>query len=89
MFWKVLLSTLLFSVVTAQAQQYPDRPVRVIVGFAAGSGPDIQARTIAQQLTASLGQSFFVENRLGANGTIAARVPEGVAGVACYDIIPR
>jgi tripartite-type tricarboxylate transporter receptor subunit TctC len=73
MFWKVLLSTLLFSVVTAQAQQYPDRPVRVIVGFAAGSGPDIQARTIAQQLTASLGQSFFVENRLGANGTIAAR----------------
>jgi tripartite-type tricarboxylate transporter receptor subunit TctC len=45
----------------------------VIVGYATGSGPDIQARTLAQQLGSSLGQSFFVENRLGANGTIAAR----------------
>jgi len=73
MLWKVLLSALVLASATAQAQQYPDRPVKVIVGFAAGSGPDIQARTLAQQLTQSLGQSFFVENRLGANGTIAAR----------------
>jgi tripartite-type tricarboxylate transporter receptor subunit TctC len=58
---------------TAQAQTYPQHSVKVVVGFAAGSGPDIQARTIAQQLTTSLGQSFYVENRLGANGTIAAR----------------
>jgi tripartite-type tricarboxylate transporter receptor subunit TctC len=58
---------------TAQAQTYPQHSVKVVVGFAAGSGPDIQARTIAQQLTTSLGQSFDVENRLGANGTIAAR----------------
>jgi tripartite-type tricarboxylate transporter receptor subunit TctC len=60
-------------VTPAQAQQYPDRPVRVIVGYAAGSGPDIQVRTVAQQLGADLGQSFIVENKLGANGTIAAR----------------
>src|SRR5436190_23409969 len=57
----------------ASAQQYPAGPVRILVGFAAGSGPDLQARTIAQQLATDLKQSFFVENRLGANGTIAAR----------------
>jgi tripartite-type tricarboxylate transporter receptor subunit TctC len=83
-----MLSALLASVVTlaaqAQAQQYPDRPVRIVVGFAAGSGPDIQARTVGQQLSISLGQQFLVENRLGANGTIAARsvataAPDGYA----------
>src|ERR1700755_6075 len=58
---------------TAQAQQYPAHPVRILVGFAAGSGPDLQARTIAQQVATDLKQSFFIENRLGANGTIAAR----------------
>lgn len=47
--------------------------MRVVVGFAAGSGPYIQARTVAQQLSLALGQSFVVEDRLGANGTIAAR----------------
>ena len=58
---------------TAQAQQYPDHPIRVIVGYAAGSGPDIQARTVAAQLGLDLGQQFVVENRTGANGTIGAR----------------
>jgi len=58
---------------STRAQQYPDHPVRVVVGYAAGSGPDIQARTVAQQLSVDLGHQFFVENRLGANGTIAAR----------------
>ena len=57
----------------AQAQTYPTHPVRVLVGFAAGSGPDVLARTLAIQLGADLGQSFVIENRLGANGTIAAR----------------
>jgi tripartite-type tricarboxylate transporter receptor subunit TctC len=56
-----------------RAEIYPTRPVRVIVGFAAGGGPDIQARSICQQLGTILGQAFYVENRTGANGTIAAR----------------
>src|ERR1700722_17127577 len=57
--------------VLAQAQEYPTRPVRIIVGYAAGSGPDVLARTLAAQLRADLGQHFLVENRTGANGTLA------------------
>jgi len=71
LYWLAL--TLICAASAAQAQQYPDHPVRVFVGYAAGSGPDIQARTVAHQLSISLGQSFVVENRTGANGTIAAR----------------
>ena len=59
---------------TAQAQTYPDRPVHVLVGFAAGSGPDVLARAVAAELGVELGQNFIVENRPGANGTIATAV---------------
>jgi len=55
-------------------QQYPVRPVHVIVGFAAGSGPDVLARTVANQLGNDLGHNFVVENRPGANATIAANI---------------
>ncbi|HVI15968.1 MAG TPA: tripartite tricarboxylate transporter substrate binding protein [Pseudolabrys sp.] len=67
--------TLAFSLAAtvAQAQRYPDHPVKVMVGYAAGSGPDIQARTVSAQLSLDLGQQFFVENRTGANGTIGTR----------------
>ena len=68
-----ILSLMLLAAAPAWAQQYPDHPVRVIVGYSAGSGPDIQARTVAAQLGTDLGQNFFVENRLGANGTLATR----------------
>jgi tripartite-type tricarboxylate transporter receptor subunit TctC len=72
----VLLGGLLGAVALATAalaQQYPNRPVRVLVGFAAGSGPDIVARAVAAQLSNDLGHNFFVENRVGANATIAAK----------------
>ena len=69
----LVIAILCAGLTAAQTQTYPDRPIRVSVGFAAGSGPDIQARTVSQALGNSLGQQFYVENRLGANGTIAAR----------------
>jgi len=64
--------TLAFSLgaTVAQAQRYPDHPVKVMVGYAAGSGPDIQARTVSAQLSLDLGQQFFVENRTGAKGLL-------------------
>ena len=71
--WLVSFSLSLLAAVAAQAQTYPDRPVHVLVGYGAGSGPDIQARTVSQALSAALGQAFVVENRTGANGTLAAR----------------
>jgi tripartite-type tricarboxylate transporter receptor subunit TctC len=55
----------------ASAQSYPTRPVRILVGFAAGSTSDIIARLIGQWLSQRLGQQFIVENRPGAGSNIA------------------
>jgi tripartite-type tricarboxylate transporter receptor subunit TctC len=56
----------------AVADTYPSRPVRIIVGAVPGSAPDVIARLAAQWLSERLGQSFFVENRNGASGNLAA-----------------
>jgi tripartite-type tricarboxylate transporter receptor subunit TctC len=60
----------------ALAQSYPTHPVRIIVGFAAGSTTDILARLIGQWLSQKLDQQFIIENRPGAGGNVGA---EGVA----------
>jgi hypothetical protein len=70
----------------AQAQSQPhwlNKPLRIIVAFAAGSFTDVAARSIGRELTEQLGQQVIVENRLGAGGTLgtnaAARATEGIA----------
>ena len=57
----------------AAAQTYPNKPIKMIVGFAPGGPADVMARLIAQRMPAILGQSFIVENRPGAGGTIGAK----------------
>src|SRR3954470_16912815 len=56
---------------TAWAQTYPSRPVRLIIGIAPGSSPDILGRLMAQWLSERLGQPFIIENRPGGGGNIA------------------
>jgi tripartite-type tricarboxylate transporter receptor subunit TctC len=58
----------------ASAQQYPAKPVRIIVPFAPGGGSDFIGRFIAQKLTERLGQQFIVDNRPGAGGNLGAEL---------------
>src|SRR5215210_3059273 len=56
------------------AQQWPDRPVRVLVPFPPGGGTDIQARLLSNAFQKSTGQNFIVDNRTGASGIIATQL---------------
>src|ERR1700759_5813249 len=71
---RVLLAAmvLLSGIPASSAQHYPNRPVRVVVGFPAGGPTDAIARIVAQKLSDKLGQQFFVENIGGAGGNTAA-----------------
>jgi tripartite-type tricarboxylate transporter receptor subunit TctC len=77
--WRILLGFLLGLALASasragedQTARYPDRSIKILVGFAAGGGTDVAARILAQKLTERLGQSVVVENRPGASGMIAA-----------------
>ena len=82
---------------TATAADYPLKPIRLIVPFAAGGGNDAVARTIAQSLSAGLGQQVVVDNRAGAGGVVGAELaakspPDGytlfLGGVGSHAINP-
>lgn len=91
----LLCATSLLSglVAPAHAQdKYPVRPIRMVVGFSAGGGPDIVARLMAPKLVELLGQQVVVDNRPGAGGSIAEEitaksVADGYTMVACSNSI--
>jgi tripartite-type tricarboxylate transporter receptor subunit TctC len=78
----ITFAAIVLAATSALAQSYPSRPVRVITLTAAGGSLDIMARTLAQSLSESMGQQFYVENKLGAGGNLgvaelARSAPDG------------
>jgi tripartite-type tricarboxylate transporter receptor subunit TctC len=77
--WCVLLGLVLAAgfvagPATAQPARYPDKPIKMLVGFSAGGGTDVVARILALKMSESIGQTVVVENRPGASGLIAAEI---------------
>jgi tripartite-type tricarboxylate transporter receptor subunit TctC len=91
------LAALLVSPRTSRADNYPVRPVRLVVSFAAGGVGDVLGRLMAQALQQKLGQTFFVENKPGGDGTVGMReairsAPDGytlLVGGLGAQIIPQ
>jgi tripartite-type tricarboxylate transporter receptor subunit TctC len=89
---RALLLLLVVVPVLACAQAYPARPVRVIVGTSPGGSPDVFARLVTMKMAEAWGATFVVENKIGANGNIAAEMvarsaPDGYTLYFCDSAI--
>jgi tripartite-type tricarboxylate transporter receptor subunit TctC len=87
-----LVALLASAPLAAQAQDWPNKPIRMIVPFAAGGSTDVAARLVAEYLSRTLGQQLVVENRTGANGNIgieaaAKSAPDGYTILVAPDAI--
>src|SRR5689334_5935210 len=69
--WRILAGVVLLSAATARAEDYPSRPIRIIVSTSAGGITDVAARVLGQHMTAKTGQPVVIDNRTGAGGNIA------------------
>ena len=69
----VLIAAALLAASLVQAQNYPNKPVKVLVGYSAGGAVDAVARTVGQALAASMGQPFVIDNKPGAGTNIAVK----------------
>jgi tripartite-type tricarboxylate transporter receptor subunit TctC len=84
-----LIAVLLVAATPLAAQDYPSRPITLVVPFPAGGGNDALARTVAERMSKTLGQQVVVENRSGAGGTVATRAvakttPDGYTILLTY-----
>ena len=70
--WFLVWAGLLLSSHSALAQDYPNKPIKLVVGYVPGGSPDSLARILGEQLTQILGQQIIVDNRPGAGGTLAS-----------------
>ena len=87
-----LVALLASAPLTAHAQDWPNKPIRLIVPFAAGGSTDVAARLVAEYLSRTLGQQVVVENRTGANGNIgteaaAKSAPDGYTILVAPDSV--
>src|SRR5260221_11513084 len=71
---KILLATVGFALSLSASAEYPDKPVHIVVPYAAGGGVDNLARVVAERLGTRLGQPVVIDNKPGADGTIGVDV---------------
>jgi tripartite-type tricarboxylate transporter receptor subunit TctC len=90
--WAAIVCALLAGIAAAHAQNYPERPIHLIVAFVPGGATDTMARQIQQDLSEALGQTVVVENRPGASGYlawnyVAGAAPDGYTLLLCENAL--